>query len=356
MLGFLLASWCWSQSWHSKSSGLDRLGVGSCFQCQSGHLEIADSFRMALSPAGRLLRGGGVGHVCTCPVGLIGDASANWPRGREIIISLCTQREVFAKFACELGWTEERTQLAALPASRWSRRLGGPRRLMGTTSYFPCLGLWRLSAGMYGPRLGATTTYLFLTSGRLGQTIKVAVLRWLRRSWAATWRGWRTSSSQTTAPCLFSVQVCKRLSCQMFSNTGLLASRWSWRSCEPRENQADVTAYRHVVVDGGTRVDRGFWFCFRSYEWILGCPADSDAERQGFSCLQLEKWNNQLRLMKGCYSGQENVVSELLKVGAPDEISSLFTFKTVGIPHHPRVSSWPLHALLEARALGVTVA
>ena len=30
------------------------------------------------------------------------------------------------------------------------------------------------------PRLGATTAYLFLTSGRLGQTIKVAVLRWLR--------------------------------------------------------------------------------------------------------------------------------------------------------------------------------
>ena len=44
---------------------------------------------------------------------------------------------------------------------------------------------------------------------------------------------------------------------------------------------------------------------------------------------------------------------ELLKVGAPAEISPLFTFKTVGIPHHPRVSSWPLRALLEARALGV---
>ena len=53
-----------------------------------------------------------------------------------------------------------------------------------------------------------------------------------------------------------------------------------------------------------------------------------------------EKWNtNQFRLIKGCYSGQENMVSELLKVGAPAEINPLFTFKTVGIPHHPRVSS-----------------
>ena len=42
-------------------------------------------------------------------------------------------------------------------------------------------------------------------------------------------------------------------------------------------------------------------------------------------------------------------------VGAPDGISPVFTFKTVGIPHHPRVSSWPLRALLEARALGVAV-
>ena len=61
-----------------------------------------------------------------------------------------------------------------------------------------------------------------------------------------------------------------------------------------------------------------------------------------------EKWNNQLRLIKGCYSGQENVVSERLKVGAPAEISPLFTFKKLGIRHHLRVSSWPLR-----RALGV---
>ena len=49
-------------------------------------------------------------------------------------------------------------------------------------------------------------------------------------------------------------------------------------------------------------------------------------------------------------------MSELLKVGAADEISPLFTFKTIGIPHQPRVSSWPLHALLGACALGVAVA
>ena len=50
------------------------------------------------------------------------------------------------------------------------------------------------------------------------------------------------------------------------------------------------------------------------------------------------------------------MVSELLKVGAPDEISPLFTFRTVGIAHHPRVASWPLRALLEAGVLSGLVA
>ena len=48
---------------------------------------------------------------------------------------------------------------------------------------------WRFSAGMRAPRLEAMNAYPFLTSGLLGQTIKVAVLRWLQRPWAATWRG-----------------------------------------------------------------------------------------------------------------------------------------------------------------------
>ena len=50
------------------------------------------------------------------------------------------------------------------------------------------------------------------------------------------------------------------------------------------------------------------------------------------------------------------MVCELLKVGAPDEISPLFTFRTVGIEHHPRAASWPLRALLEARVLSGLVA
>ena len=62
MLGFLAASWRQPQSRHSESSRLDRLAVDSRFQCQSGNLEIADTFSMALSLAVRLLRGGGVGH------------------------------------------------------------------------------------------------------------------------------------------------------------------------------------------------------------------------------------------------------------------------------------------------------
>ena len=62
-----------------------------------------------------------------------------------------------------------------------------------------------------------------------------------------------------------------------------------------------------------------------------------------------QDWKSQLRLIDGCYNGHQNMVSELLKVGPPDEISPLFTFRTVGIAHHPRVASWPLRALLEAR-------
>ena len=51
---------------------------------------------------------------------------------------------------------------------------------------------------------------------------------------------------------------------------------------------------------------------------------------KAFHVFNLEKWNNQLRLIKG----YETVASELLRVRAPDEINPLFTFKTVGIPHH----------------------
>ena len=75
-----------------------------------------------------------------------------------------------------------------------------------------------------------------------------------------------------------------------------------------------------------------------------------------FQVFSLQEWKIQLRLIDGCYNGHKNPVSEFLKVGAPDEISPLFTFRTVGIAHHPRVSSWPLRALLEARVLSGLVA
>ena len=61
-------------------------------------------------------------------------------------------------------------------------------------------------------------------------------------------------------------------------------------------------------------------------------------------------------MIDGCYKGHQNMVSELLKVGAPDEISPLFTFRTVGIAHHPRAASWSLRALPEARVLSGRVA
>ena len=60
----------------------------------------------------------------------------------------------------------------------------------------------------------------------------------------------------------------------------------------------------------------------------------------------LQNWKSQLWLIDGRYKGHQNMVSELLKVGAPDDISPLFTFRMVGIAHHPRAASWPLRALL----------
>ena len=71
-----------------------------------------------------------------------------------------------------------------------------------------------------------------------------------------------------------------------------------------------------------------------------------------FHVFSLRDWKSQLRLIDGCYKGHQNMVSELLKVG----INPLFTFRTVGIAHHPRVASWPLRALLEARVLSGLVA
>ena len=53
-----------------------------------------------------------------------------------------------------------------------------------------------------------------------------------------------------------------------------------------------------------------------------------------FHVFSFQDWKSQLRLIEGCYKGHQNMVSELLKVGAPDEISPLFTFRTVGIAHH----------------------
>ena len=75
-----------------------------------------------------------------------------------------------------------------------------------------------------------------------------------------------------------------------------------------------------------------------------------------FQVFSLQEWKSQLRLIDGCYNCNKNLVSELLKVGAPDEISPLFTIRRVGVAHHPRMSLWPLRALLEARVLSGLVA
>ena len=88
-------------------------------------------------------------------------------------------------------------------------------------------------------------------------------------------------------------------------------------------------------------------------EYDLGALRTLTLKGKAFHVFNFRQWKSQLRLIEGCYSGQDSVVTELSKVGVPDEISPLLPFRTVGIPHHPRVSSWPLRALLEARALGV---
>ena len=61
-----------------------------------------------------------------------------------------------------------------------------------------------------------------------------------------------------------------------------------------------------------------------------------------FYAFSLQDWKTQLRLIDGCYNGHQNMVPELLKVGAPDEISPLFMFRTKRIAQHPRGASWPL--------------
>ena len=55
---------------------------------------------------------------------------------------------------------------------------------------------------------------------------------------------------------------------------------------------------------------------------------------KAFHMSSFEKWKNQLRLIKGCYSGQTGVVSEPLTVGAPDEIIVLCS--------HSRRSEFPI--------------
>ena len=123
----------------------------------------------------------------------------------------------------------------------------------------------------------------------------------------------------------------------MFSKTELFAGTWSWRSCVPREGQADVAICTPCCC-GWRDKDRqsAFDFAFGLIYEYLDVLRTLTLKGKAFHVFSVEKWSNELRLIKGCYSGQENLVSKLLKVGAPAEISPLFTLKTVSIPHHAR--------------------
>ena len=91
----------------------------------------------------------------------------------------------------------------------------------------------------------------------------------------------------------------------------------------------------------GRESTEAFDFAFGPMEEYLDELRTLTLEGKPFGVLSFRHWKSQLRLIEGCCSGQTGVVSELLTFGAAGEISLLFTFKTVGIPHHPRVSSWP---------------
>ena len=52
-----------------------------------------------------------------------------------------------------------------------------------------------------------------------------------------------------------------------------------------------------------------------------------------FGVSSFRQWKSQLRLIEGCYSGQTGVISELLTVGAQDEISTLFAFQVAQIAY-----------------------
>ena len=82
----------------------------------------------------------------------------------------------------------------------------------------------------------------------------------------------------------------------------------------------------------GRESTEAFDFAFGPMEEYLGDLRTLTPKGKPFGVFSFRPWKSQLRLIEGCYSGQTGAVSGLLTVGAPDEISPLFAFKTVGIP------------------------
>ena len=117
--------------------------------------------------------------------------------------------------------------------------------------------------------------------------------------------------------------VWKRLICPMFSNTGLFAGTWSWPSCMPREGQAHHNLHTVLLWMEGQESTEAVDFAFGPMNEHLDVLQTLTLKGKAFHVFSFEKCNHQLQLIKSCYSGQENVVSELLKVGAPAETSPL---------------------------------
>ena len=232
-----------SQSWYSESSGLDRLGVDSCFECQCGNLATADTFGGRVPSA----RGLSWTCTCTCPVGLTGDVSASWARGREIINSFCAQREVFAKFACELGWIKERTRLGlafhaegfcGVSVTLVVGGKGGSEKRPFSCSSVPkvfAIQHWNVCGWVEGGDCFSFSDFWSFGADDRGRSVAVA--------WAALSDDLeRVKDIFESDDCSICVQRpgVEGANCQMFSNNGLFASTWSWRFCVPPEGQADA--------------------------------------------------------------------------------------------------------------------
>ena len=84
----------------------------------------------------------------------------------------------------------------------------------------------------------------------------------------------------------------------------------------------------------GRASTEAFDFAFNPMEEYLDDLRTLTLKGKRFGVFSFRQWKSPLRLIEVCYSGQTGVVSELLTVGAPDEIIVLCS--------HARRSEFPI--------------